>query len=117
MLVRIAAVGKIVYVPEAVFYARNLDKSRNSKTDRDRRAQVVSRDQGKALPKDTFTRNMTMVETVLAQVKTQADLTQALKIMDTINRRYQNRRYFQRIRLIKIIAIVLITVLYILALS
>lgn len=114
ILARTAAAGKIIYVPDAVFYARNLDKSRDKKTDRDRRSDVVSRD--KPLPKNVFTRNKMMVETVLAQAKTYDELTFALKIIEKINRRYQNRRYYQKLRLVKIAAGILVTLLFVLAL-
>lgn len=117
MLARVAALGKIVYVPESVFYARNFDKSRNSKTDRERRTRVVGRAQDKPLPKNTLTRNLMMVETVLAQVKTAEDLTRALHFIDKINRRYQSRRFFQKARLIKIIAAVLALALFVYALA
>jgi glycosyltransferase involved in cell wall biosynthesis len=117
MLVRTAAEGKIIYVPEAVFKARNLDKSRNSKTDRERRAAVVGRAQDKPLAKNLFTRNMMMVQTVLAQAKTPEDLTLALRIVDKINRRYQNRRYYQKLRLVKIAGAAAVVALIVVALA
>lgn len=111
MVVRAAALGNILYVPETVFYARNLDKSRDAKKDRDRRVFEVSRDPGKALPKNVFDRNMSMVRTVLDAAKTPDELTLALQYIDKINRKYQNRRYYQKRRLVKIIGGVLVALL------
>jgi len=108
MVVRAAALGNIVYVPETVFYARNLDKSRDAKKDRDRRVYEVSRDPTQALAKNVFDRNMSMVRTVLDAAHTPEELTLALQYVDKINRKYQNRRFYQRQRLFKIIAVVVL---------
>lgn len=100
MLVRIAAGGNILYVPQVTFYARNLDKSRDGKTDRERRSRIVGRNQ--EIPKNVFERNMRMIQTILAQAHTPDELSRALYFIDRINHRYQNRRYYQKQRLLMI---------------
>lgn len=99
LLGRISAVGKILYVDEATFFARNLDKSRGKETDKDRRANVIDHHARKPVPKNVFLRNKMMVQTVLDQAHTPDDLGLALDYIQTINRRYQNRRRHQKRRL------------------
>lgn len=100
ILGRICAVGKIAYVEKALFFARNLDKSRNSKTDRERRAKEVGSQAEQPLAKDVFTRNKMMVQTILDQAQSQIELGRALDYIQKINRKYQNRRRYQRKRIV-----------------
>lgn len=100
ILGRICAAGKIAYVENATFFARNLDKSRNGKTDRERRVQEVGNQTGQPLAKDVFTRNKMMVQTILDQAHTPAELGRALDYIQKINRKYQNRRRYQKRRIV-----------------
>ena len=113
MIIRAAGIGKIVYVPESTFYARDFNLTRDSKRDQERRTFELVKNQQKPLPKTLFTRNMEMVKAVLALAKTPEDLTLALKIVDKINRRFQNRRYYQKLRLMwAAVAFALVVVLF-----
>lgn len=100
VLTRTMAMGKIIYVPEPVFYARDFDNVRDVTKQHERRSLILAKS---PVAKDNFLRNKTIAETVLAEAKTMNDLTQAFRILDKLNRRLQNRRYFQRQRLKKII--------------
>lgn len=117
LIVRTAAAAKIIYVPEAVLLGREFVKTRDSKQDMERRSVVVVAAGAKPLAKDTLARNMSMIHTALSLVKKQEDLSQALRIVDRINRRFQSRRHFQRIRLIKIAAAILLIAAFIGALA
>ncbi len=99
-LVRTAALGNVVFVPQPVYYARDFNNTRSDKENRERRATYLG---AKTIAKNNTTRNKALVQTALDLVKTDEDLSQALRIIDRINRRLQNRRYFQRQRLLKII--------------
>lgn len=113
LLVRAAAAGEIIYVPDPVFYARNLDKSRDAKTDRDRRVAVVGE---KPIEKNVFLRNFMMAKTILDLATTPEELGAAFDFIDVINRRYQNRRRYQRQRLVKIGLGFIITIAFVAAL-
>lgn len=102
LVVRAAAAAKIIYCEEAVLLGREFPKTRDSKQDMERRSKVVVAEGAKPLAKDTLARNMSLVNTALSLVKKQEDLSQALRIVDRVNRRFQSRRHFQRIRLLKI---------------
>lgn len=108
VLTRIMATGKILYVPEPVFYARDFDNIRDITKQHERRSLMLART---PVAKDNFLRNKAIAETVLAEAKTMNDLTQAFRILDKLNRRLQNRRYFQRQRLKKIIGSVALAAL------
>src|SRR5690606_24354904 len=111
MLLRTAVVGKLLYVPGATFYGRILDASRDSKTDRERRAKIIGHSRAKPLQKDNFLRNKVMIETILSQTHTLDDLSLALQYIHTIDKRYQRRRHDQKRRLIKIVASILLALL------
>ena len=117
LVIRAAAAAKILYVPEGTLLGREFVKTRDSKQDMERRSTVVVAAGAKPLAKDTLARNMSMINTALSLVKKQEDLSQALRIVDRINRRFQSRRHFQRIRLLKIAAVVLLIGAFVLALN
>jgi len=100
VLVRTAAFGHVTYVEKPVYYARDFNITRNDKQDRARRVESLGTT---TIAKNNVLRNKALAETALALVQTDSDLSQALRIIDRINRRLQNRRYFQRQRLFKII--------------
>jgi glycosyltransferase involved in cell wall biosynthesis len=112
LLFRTAALGKVVYEPQSTLYARGFNVSRNSKEDQHRRVGDLSGVSKKPIAKNLFIRNKSMVETVLAAAKTPEDLTFALRIVDKLNRRHQNRRYYQKLRLLKIIGIIVLIAVF-----
>lgn len=116
-LFRVAAIGKIAYVPEAVIFGRDFPKERDSKKDRERRSEVIGKQSDKPLAKTNFTRNQQMILTVLGQATDDDTLTRALKIVGIINRRQHQRRKYQRLRLFCIAAIVLVVALFIILLT
>ncbi|MBL1147463.1 MAG: glycosyltransferase family 2 protein [Proteobacteria bacterium] len=107
MLTKLAGHGNFLYVPGSIFYARNQDKARDAAKDQERRTEVLVAAKEKPLEKSLLPRNLGMVETVLSFVESDKDLKKALKIIDKINRRYVNRRYYQKLRLVKIAAMLL----------
>jgi len=111
LLMQIAGAGKVIYVPASIFYARNLDQERKGSKDQERRAAILNAAGGGTAEKSLMPRNMGMVKAVLDCVQDDKDLKKALKIIDKINRRYVNRRYFQKLRTVKIIAALLLGVL------
>lgn len=113
VLVRTAGLSSIIYCPEVELHAREFVYTRNTKEDRERRSKIIGHSASAPIVKDVVTRNMEMVKAVLDAVKTPQDLTQAFKIIAYINRRYQNRRFYQRIRLAFIIGLSLSVVLLI----
>jgi glycosyltransferase involved in cell wall biosynthesis len=96
LLFRVAALGRLAYVPEAVIYGRDFVKDRDSKKDRERRSEVIGRHK---IAKTNFTRNQQLVLTCLGQATDDATLTQALDIVERIRRRHHERRKYQRRRL------------------
>jgi len=105
VLTRVMAQGKIVYVPEPVFYARDFDNVIDVKKQKERRSAILSQH---TVAKDNFLRNKTLAEIALAEARNMDDLSQAFRILDKINKRLHNRRHFQRQRLKKIIVGVLL---------
>lgn len=99
VLLRTAANGPIAYVPESTFLARDFPKTRNSRQDRERRAQEIGET---AILKSNFLRNHKIAETVLSLATNDDELTQAFGIIDRLNRRLHNRRFYQRQRLVHI---------------
>ena len=112
LLTKAAAAGKILYEPGPVFYFRDFSATRDGKKDQDRRTREIVHEKEKPLPRDLLQRNMSMVQTALGLVKTPEDLSLALRIVDKINRRYQSRRYYQRLRLLKIAGVVAIMAIF-----
>lgn len=102
LLMQAAGAGKTVYVPESVFYARNMAQERKGSKDQERRAASLNAADGGTVEQSLMPRNLGMVEAALSLVKNEDDLKQALKIIDKINRRYVNRRYYRKLRLAKI---------------
>lgn len=100
MLVRTAAAGNVLFVPKPVYYARDFNITRNDKEDRERRSTSIG---AQTIANDNTTRNKALAQIALDLVQTDKDLSQALRVVDCVNRRFQNRRYFQRQRLLKII--------------
>lgn len=99
IIIRAAANGPIAYVPEAVFLARDFPATRNGKEDRERRCHILTQ---KTVAKSNFTRNHEIAKTVLSLASNDTELTEAFKILDTLNRRLHNRRHYQRRRLVLI---------------
>lgn len=115
MLVRTAALGKVIYEPSSTFYARDFNVSRDAKKDQERRIFELARPQQQPVAKDLVIRNKTMAETALSLAQTPAELALAFRIIDKINRRFQNRRFYQRQRWIKAgVTILLLTALSVL---
>ena len=108
LLMRIAGAGKTAYVSESVFYARNMAQERKGSKDQERRTSDMVSAGGGPLEQSLMPRNLGMVEAVLSFVKNENDLKIALKTIDKINRRYVNRRFYQRLRAVKIAAGVLL---------
>lgn len=106
-IINMAAQGKIAYVPEATFLARDFIKTRNSKEDRSRRAATLGTS---AVEKSNFTRNHEIAKTVLALATSDAELTTAFSILDALNKRLHNRRYYQRKRLAMVIGGIVILI-------
>lgn len=100
VLVRTAAFGNVAFVPQSIYYARDFNITRNDKEDRERRSTSIGT---QTIANNNTTRNKALAQTALDLVQTDKDLSQALRIIDCVNRRFQNRRYFQRQRLLKII--------------
>lgn len=96
MITRIAARGAIAYVPTATFLARDFPKTRNSKEDRQRRADILTKS---PVSKSNFHRNHEIAKTVLSLAGNDAELSKAFSILTSLNRRLHNRRRFQRYRL------------------
>lgn len=111
LLMQAAGAGKIIYVPESVFYARNMAQERKGSEDQERRAANLNAADSGAVERSLMPRNLGMVEAALSLVKNENDLKQALKIIDKINRRYVNRRYYRKLRLVKIVLAVFVTAL------
>lgn len=112
LLFRVAALGKLAYVPAAVIYGRDFPKQRDTKADRERRSKVIGRTE---IPKTNFTRNQQLILTCLNQADDDATLTQALNVIGRIRRRHHQRRKYQRQRLLLgFAALALLTVLIVL---
>lgn len=99
-LCKLAAEGEFIYAPEAVFFARDFDKTRKTMTTNDRRAKVIGKSEDAPISKDLLNRNKSMVLTVLDQAANDEDLGRALGYIDQMNRRYSSRRKFQRKRIL-----------------
>lgn len=99
---KVAAQGELLYVPDAVFYARDFVKSRKEMTVNDRRAKVIGKSENAPISKDLLYRNKSMAQTVLDLAQNDRDLARAFVYIDKINRRYSSRRKYQKRRLIYI---------------
>ncbi len=110
LIIRMAARGKIAYYPSATFLARDFPATRGCKQDRERRVEVLT---SGTVAKSNFTRNHEIAKTVLSLATNDAELTKAFAILDTLNRRLHNRRYFQRRRLAMIAGAVALAALFV----
>ncbi len=108
ILTRAAAMGKILYVPESIFYARDFPASRNSAEDQQRRTAELVRSGEKPLKHSLLDRHLGMIDVVMGLVKDEKDLKKALPIIGKINRRYVNRRHYQRLRAAAIVTAVML---------
>lgn len=107
VLTRTMALGKIAYVPEPVFYARDFDNIIDIKKQKERRSTILAQHM---VAKDNFLRNKTLAEIVMAEAKNMEELTQAFRILDKLNKRLHSKRQF---RLKKIILGVLLAIMII----
>jgi uncharacterized membrane protein len=110
VLTRTIALGKIIYVPEAVFYARDFDNVIDVTKQKERRSTILAQH---TVAKDNFLRNKTLADIVLSEAGNMEELTQAFRILEKLNRRLHNKRRFQRQRLKKILAGILLLILLI----
>ncbi len=108
IIIRAAARGPIAWVPNALFLARDFPATRNGKEDRERRSHILTHS---SVAKSNFTRNHEIAKTVLSLATNDAELTEAFAILETLNRRLHNRKYYQRRRLVMIIGGVLTLIL------
>lgn len=108
VLTRTIVQGNIAYIPAPVFYARDFDNVIDVTKQKERRSTMLAQH---TVAKDNFLRNKTLADTVIAEARSMDDLTKAFQILDRINRRLHNRRFFQRQRLRKIIGSLLLAVL------
>jgi len=111
ILTRAAAAGKILYVEESVFCARDFPASRNSAEDQQRRTAELVKSGDRPLDKSLLPRHLGMIDVVMGLVKDEKDLKKALPVIGKINRRYVNRRYYQRLRAVAAVAALLLAVL------
>ncbi len=94
-LFRVAAVGKLGYVPEALLYARDFPNLREIKQDRKRRSEILTEKGAK--PMTNFERNYQLALTTLELAQDDASLSQAFRILDKIRRRHHERRRYRKI--------------------
>lgn len=99
VLIRTASQGKIVYVPESIFLARDFVSTRKTEDDRTRRMRDLALAPAQ---KSNFQRNHTIAKTILDMATNDTELTQAFATLQALDNRLHNRRRFQRLRILQL---------------